>query len=230
MKKIKKICILIFVLLLKYKINSQIDLTSEINKSPYKIYFDVSAGLPISLVAKDAKNVILNKLNLVSDANNFASVSSGIKLSNIKTNMGGKFKFSYMSNYFKNDSLSMNLSLTSFALGFGYRIISKKMFVDLGMNIGATRSSQKLHLNYINPYDLFTSFLDQQANLINLKSKPIFVFLIDPSIHYRVRHNYSIYFNFQYNFAKYSKLGKINNSILFSSACSIEIGIEFEFD
>ena len=209
-----------------FGVKGQNDHNSIKINNPIGIYANISAGYPISILNKDSREIIKNDLKMNYNINKSTSVSSGIVISNLKNNFGGKFNFSFISQTYNNDSLIMNLNLSSFVLGLNYRLNHKKILFDLGLNFGAIQSSQKLQLNFIELNDIYQSIINGKGNLISINSKPIFNFVLDPGIYYRIHPMYSFFLNYEFHLTRYSKLGSLKNQTIFANVSTLRFGIE----
>lgn len=224
--KTTKIFLLSFSFLFVNKINGQVESNFVKINNPIGIYANISAGLPISVLNTSAKNIIKNELNMNYSLSNSNSISCGAVISNLKNKFGGRFNFNFVNQSYKNDSLSLNLNLTSLVIGVNYRFYFEKVLFDLGLNLGTIQSNQKLFLNFVESNDIYQSLTNLSGNLISIDSKPILNLVLEPCIYYKVHPNYSLFLNYEYNFTQYSKLGKIKNQTIFANVSTIRIGTE----
>ncbi|MBU3661403.1 MAG: hypothetical protein FGM14_16160, partial [Flavobacteriales bacterium] len=120
--KVKKNSIFLFAVnfFCFFEVIGQLEINPIKINNPVAIYANISAGLPISILNKNSSEIIKNDLKMNYNINKSTSVSSGIVISNLKNNFGGKFNFSFISQTYNNDSLIMNLNLTSYVLGLNY--------------------------------------------------------------------------------------------------------------
>jgi hypothetical protein len=198
-------------------------LFSQVNVNKEYSSMEFGIGVPLNFVNKSSESVIENDMGFESKNQNSLYIAfshHALELINFKLDC------SINSHKYQSSLADFNLSTlsSSFGLGFG-KWFKNRFLLECNLDFGVMASFQ--NLTYYNEIeDLYSIYLQNEANQVYLVSKPIISIGLTPRLNYKITNRYSIVLQYKYTISNISKLGVINNQRIFNNYSNISLGIQ----